>query len=215
MDRASNWPFDFCVSPYVSHLLDRRARFGLPPTESLCCTASCVVVIRFNMGRRWVTLTADADNWDDDRDANFDVKGKGCVWMKVMMVMMIMMIMMAIMITSLGDSTKTLTLMPLISVGTYICDNQMMTGSQKKTNLCFVYFWVVSKSFNILRWGFWGHVPGTWSRNGMKRPNQVSGLQFCLEILRCNLAALRGLSWWFDFTPVAQLLSCWFGCFQK
>ena len=46
-----------------------------------------------------------------------------------------------------------------------------------------------------------GHVPDP--RNGMKRPNQVSGLQFCLEILRCNLAALGGLP---DTSPKTNMM---------
>ena len=55
----------------------------------------------------------------------------------------------------------TLTLMPLISVGTYICDNQMMTGN-KKNQLVFCVLFGRLKIFQHLSMGVL--VPGTWSQ---------------------------------------------------
>ena len=168
----------------------------IPPTWQACkiwfATNGVTMLQNHLCGRdtldtdgRWVSLTADADIWDDDRDVNidFNAKGKGRVRMKVMMVLMIMMVMMITSMSMMRNSTRTLTLMPLISVGTSkYCDSRWW--QETKPILCFSVHFNSLKSFQLWDGGF---RSSTWSRNGMKRPNRVSGLQFCLEALRCNL----------------------------
>ncbi len=153
IERASNWPVDFL-----------RLSLCIPPTWQACkiwfATNGVTMLQNHLCGRdaldtdgRWVSLTADADIWDDDRDVNidFDAKGKGRVRMKVMMVLMIMMIMMITSMSMMRNSTRTLTLMPLISVGTSI----VIANDDRKPNPSYVLvcILIVSKSFNYANFG--------------------------------------------------------------